>query len=436
MTLKLSLFLFFLLSFLSFNSVFAQKNVEHLACEPSPTHLPNLLGFKLQMNKKDVILNLSNPKNNLVYNKGDYGLSYLKLRAPSKQFTNGKFKGVYELNFDFVDEKLSRLEIVYTKSSSEHSDKLLDQTISSLNLPYKSWNFEVDEGEVSLRCENFSLWVATKDSRIILSLDSYKNALERLTRVAKKAEIKIAKLDAENAKLRRERKIILGYKNVDEKVIPCELTLAEFSQIRGFNIGMSYDAVKAKLIKAQKYYKSFFKENDVSIIFLRFPSKYSIGSGEVVENTISEEFIGIYQIKFSFFNSKLFEIFITYSDYRPQNLSDFLEQTFDKLKIPVNSWDLDDEILSLSRADGVSKCKDFKVYIYKSPAIFSHSEEERSFFSGDTPLSFYEYPSIRVLDTNAKKLIDDKEYEKYKKEEEKQQKLEQEKKLKQKEFKP
>lgn len=117
-------------------------------------------------------------------------------------------------------------------------------------------------------------------------------------------------------------------KKAAAKTAKCELTIDKAPKLRGFYLGQTY------------------KEFEESIPDYRPPQNMLVDDLRIIHSTSLYNFDELQsyerfentQFTWQFYDDKLFRIFVTYIDFRPPSLSDFLRQFSETSRVPVASF--------------------------------------------------------------------------------------------------
>jgi hypothetical protein len=125
-------------------------------------------------------------------------------------------------------------------------------------------------------------------------------------------------------------------------VKPCSLKISESPKLRGFYLGQDFTELSAISYFVDQYGINSKKDEDnskfgvVSVnesdVFYRTPGKRETTPKELDD-------IGFYT---HFLDGKLYFVSISYREYEPENLRDFMSQISEKTNLPKDSWQIKD----------------------------------------------------------------------------------------------
>lgn len=137
---------------------------------------------------------------------------------------------------------------------------------------------------------------------------------------------------------------------------PCTLTLKEAPKLRGFYLGESVNEISKIFPTMKREYSS-----DNSYNYYANPnSDYRIvvlsPSDDEVYNSDEYKDVGI---TWHFYNGILTQLFVTYTEYMPGSLNNFIKQTSEKTNIPATSFRKTD------KHKAIAACTDFSLELWE-----------------------------------------------------------------------
>lgn len=145
-------------------------------------------------------------------------------------------------------------------------------------------------------------------------------------------------------------------KTPPKAVAPCSLTKDKAPVLRGFYLGQSYQEI-AKLVPGfeKAYFEStsgYYGERNSDFRIAHLTSLDTFD-----ELSKQENFLDV-TITWQFNDSKLVRLFVTYTEFTPGNLRNFMQQISEKTNIPIDSFKVTDKHKALMI------CKDFSVELF------------------------------------------------------------------------
>ncbi|HMS39852.1 MAG TPA: hypothetical protein PKE69_06465 [Pyrinomonadaceae bacterium] len=140
---------------------------------------------------------------------------------------------------------------------------------------------------------------------------------------------------------------VMAQKQKPQTKIPtCTARIESLPKVRGFFLGQSYSEVATRIESLKDVSVNRFAPSTLHLVFYA-DTDYS-----------GTEFYGVSGVSFSFFSNKVSSLSISYSEFNPIDIKNFIKQVSSNLEVPVASWKIE------KQHSAVLTCKDFRINIW------------------------------------------------------------------------